>query len=81
MVGQLGPSFGYFVNPKKTWLPFQITTEGRPVLGSPIGKPEFISEFVRTQWTAEIEKLSDSQPHAAYGAITHGLPLKNYPRY
>ncbi len=42
----------------------------------------FISDFVRgkvTHWTAEIEKLSeiaDSQPHSAYGAITHGLASK-----
>ena len=96
---KLGPSFGYFVNPKKTWLvtkdgslstasqifgdsEVNITTEGRPVLGSPIGKQEFISDFVTgkvTHWIAEIEKLSeiaDSQPHAAYGAITHGLASK-----
>ncbi len=52
------------------------------MLGSPISKPEFISDFVRrkvTHWIAEIEKLSeiaDSQPHAAYGAITHGLESK-----
>ena len=48
-----------------------ITTEGRPILGSPIGKPEFISNFVDrkvNQWIREIEKLTevaDSQPHAA----------------
>ena len=31
------------------------------------------------QWVGEIEKLAkiaDSQPHAAYGAITHGLSSK-----
>lgn len=98
-LSKIGPSFGYFVNPKKSWLvtkdgaisiasqtfgdsEVNITTEGRPMLGSPIGKPEFTSNFVKgkvTKWVAEIERLSeiaDSQPHAAYGAITHGLAGK-----
>ena len=75
----IGPSFGYYVNPNKTWLVTKekcvsaastlfgesnvnITTEGRPVLGSPIGKPEFISNFVDrkvNKWIGEIEKLSE----------------------
>ncbi len=48
-----------------------ITTDSRPVLGSPVGKPEYITEFVSQkvqQWVGEIDKLSDiadSQPHAA----------------
>ena len=52
------------------------------VLGSPVGKPEYIADFVSQkvmQWVGEIEKLAeiaDSQPHAAYGAITHGLSSK-----
>ena len=58
-----GPSFGYFVNPQKTWLVTKdnflssaskmfddnmvnITTDGRPVLGSPVGKPDYIADFV-----------------------------------
>ena len=62
-LSQVGPSFGYFVNPKKTWLVTKddflptaseifgdtmvnITCDGRPVLGSPVGKPDFITEFV-----------------------------------
>ena len=59
-----------------------ITTGGRPVLGSPVGKPEYIAEFVSLkakEWANEIERLAeiaDSQPHAAYGAITHGLAGK-----
>ena len=49
----IGPAFGYYVNPKKTWLitkdnlvhsasemfsasSVNITTDGRPVLGSPV---------------------------------------------
>ena len=56
-----------------------ITTDGRPVLGSPVGKPSYITEFVTQkvkQWVGEIETLAqitDSQPHAAYG---HGLTSK-----
>ena len=70
-----GPSFGYFVNPQKTWLVTKdnflssasemfddtmvnITTDGRPVLGSPVGKPEYIADFVSQkvkQWVTEIE--------------------------
>ena len=52
------------------------------VLGSPVGKPDYIADFVSQkvkQWVGEIEKLAeiaDSQPHAAYGAITHGLSSK-----
>ena len=59
-----------------------VTTDGRPVLGSPVGKPEYIAQFVSQkvkQWVGEIEKLSeiaDSQPHAAFGAITHGVSSK-----
>ena len=62
-----------------------ITSEGRSVLGSPIGKPSFIESFVNEkvqEWTNDIENLSmfaDSQPHAAYSALTHGLTSKwNY---
>ena len=98
-LSRVGPSFGYFVNPQKTWLVTKdnflssasemfkdtmvnITTDGRSVLGSPVGKPEYIADFVSQkvmQWVGEIEKLAeiaDSQPHAAYGAITHGLSSK-----
>ena len=95
----IGPSFGYFVNPSKTWLvtkdghvglaseifgdtSVNITTKGRPVLGSPVGKPDYIKQFVAQkveQWVKELEKLSniaESQPHAAYCALTHGLSSK-----
>ena len=61
------------------------TSHGRPVLGSPIGTPEYISSFMNgkvQEWVAELDTLSqfaDSQPHAAYSALTHGLYSKwNY---
>ena len=101
-ISALGPFYGYFVNPSKTWLVTRdgcsglaseffgdtnvnTTHHGRPVLGSPIGTPEFISSFVNgkvQEWVAELDTLSqfaDSQPHAAYSALTHGLYSKwNY---
>ena len=61
------------------------TSNGRPVLGSPIGTSEYIASFVKVkvqEWVAELEKLSqfaDSQPQAAYSVLTHGLYSKwNY---
>ena len=59
-----------------------ITTEGRPVLGSPVGTTDYISSFARQKaqdWAKEVEILADiadSQPHAAYSALTHGLTSK-----
>lgn len=59
-----------------------ITTDGRPMLGSPIGKLAFVSSFISSKvqvWVEEVERLSlfaESQPHAAYGALTHGLTSK-----
>ena len=56
-----------------------ITTEGRPLLGAAIGKISFVSEYVTQKvqtWVKELERLSsiaESQPHAAYASLTHGL--------
>ena len=98
-ISSLGPSFGYHVNPSKTWLltksnhlqfaqeifgesEVNITSDGRPVLGAAIGTDSFIEEFVSKKvqgWVEEIEKLAsfaDSQPHAAYSSLTHGLSSK-----
>ena len=60
-----------------------IMTQGRPVLGSPVGKPDYIMQFVAQkveQWVKELEKLSniaESQPHAAYCALIQGLSIAN----
>ena len=73
-LSKVGPSFGYFVNPKKTWLVTKdnflpsasemfgdtmvnITTDGRPVLGSPVGKPSYITEFVTQKANNGLERL------------------------
>ena len=60
----------------------QVTTEGRPYLGSAIGSREFTISHVQEkvgQWTQELENLATiamTQPHAAYAAFTHGLTSK-----
>ena len=56
-----------------------ITTEGRCVLGSPIGTESFMEDFVVNKikmWSSEIATLSNialSQPQAAYAAYIHGV--------
>ena len=60
----------------------QVTYEGRPYLGVPLGTEDYCHSFVMEkveQWTKELELLSSiatSQPHAAYAAFTHGLMSK-----
>ena len=60
----------------------KITTEGRPLLGAPIGtnqyKDNFISEKV-DEWTSEISALANISrvhPHPAYTAYTNGQANK-----
>ena len=95
----LGPSFGYYPNPSKTWLVTKsdcvstaakafdgtnvnVTSEGRPYLGSPLGSDDYTSRFVSEKvlkWATELKLLStiaSTQPHAAYSALTHGLSSK-----
>ncbi len=62
-----------------------VTTEGRPHLGVPLGCKEYCEQFIKGKvngWCGELEKLSlvaETQPHAAYAAATHRLASKwNY---
>ena len=56
-----------------------ITTIGKPHLGSPLGSQEFTESFVRDKvqtWSEELKKLSiiaNTHPQAAYAAFTHGI--------
>ena len=66
------------------------TSHGRPVLGSPIRTPEYILSLVNERqgnfggglqnYTLHHNsQFADSQPHAVYSALTHGLYNKqNY---
>ena len=63
----------------------QISRSGREHLGSAIGDQDFTNELVGAKvraWSEEISQLSifaESQPQAAYSALTHGLSSKwNY---
>ena len=52
------------------------------MLGAAIGKDSYIKSFVSEKvdgWVSEIERLAhyaESQPHAAFAALTHGLTSK-----
>jgi len=56
-----------------------ITCQGRPYLGAPLGCDHFRDEFVRgkvAQWEDELSLLAHiaiTQPHAAFVAFTHGM--------
>ena len=56
-----------------------MTCEGWPYLGVAIGTDRFAKEFIAEkvkEWSAEVlllAKIAESQPHAAYSALTHGL--------
>ena len=57
----------------------QITSQGRPYLGAPLGCSSFCEEFVKQkveEWKKAIITLTEiarSQPHAAYLAFSRGL--------
>ena len=62
-----------------------ISTEGKRYLGGALGTSSFICQYVERNvecWVNEVEKFSkftQTQPHAAYSAFTHGLSSKwNY---
>ena len=56
-----------------------ITKEGKVHLGAALGTQEYIDQFVKrkvSEWCSEVEKLAriaETQPRAAYAAVTHGL--------
>ena len=56
-----------------------VTCEGRSYLGAAIGSQEYSKKFIDDkvrEWSAEVlllAKIGESQPHAAYSALTHGL--------
>ena len=60
----------------------KITLEGRLLLGSVMGSKSFVKTFVGEkvqQWETELNLLSsivETQPHAAYAALTHGILSK-----
>ncbi len=70
----IGPQYGYYPNPSKTWLLIKensfdrATSEGRPVLCSLVGTNDFITRWVTNNvvaWVSELETLtniSHSQP-------------------
>ena len=59
-----------------------ITSSGRPHLSAAVGSEKFTREYVKSkvnEWSSTISllsKISLSQPHAAYAALTHGLLSK-----
>ena len=98
-LSEVGPKYGYHVNPPKTWLLVEdqhkdatrtlftnsginIITEGRLVVGAPIGTPEFTANFIEdivTRWRDELKDLTSfatTQPLAAFAAYTRGLAGK-----
>ena len=98
-ISRIGPMFGYFPNPSKTWVitkeeflssarsafdgtEVNLTSSGRPYLGTALGAEQFAQTFVSDkvqEWSSEVETLAtiaQSQPHAAYAAFTHGLMSK-----
>ena len=56
-----------------------FTKEGKPHLGAALGTLSYITEFVKVKvknWSLELEQLAsiaNTQPHAAFSALTHGL--------
>ena len=54
-----------------------ITSDGRPVLGSPVGTNSFITEWVTNKvlaWVTELEILTDishTQPQTVHSALSH----------
>ena len=53
-----------------------ITSQGRPYLGTALGSQEFVDQYVTNkvhQWNEELlVDMAKTQPHAAYTAFIHG---------
>ena len=60
----------------------QIVTQGVGYLGSAVGQSKFVASFVEqkvNEWMTDLETLTEfarTEPHAAFGALTHGLRSK-----
>ena len=60
----------------------EITREGQRHLGAALGTQTFVEAYVTSkvqEWVREVKqlaKIANSQPHAAYAALTHGLTSK-----
>jgi len=58
-----------------------VTADGRPHFGAPIGSVELIKRFIVDKvdnWISEVDTLSPiviSQPHAAYTLVLHMVSL------
>ncbi len=68
---------GQLEKAKTTFQGTDVTTteEGKRYLGSAIGKHSFLETYVEQKvdtWVEELKRLSISQPHAAFAALTHG---------
>ena len=59
-----------------------ITSEGFPYLGGPLGTEDYVENFVCSkvkQWNriqSSLSEIAKCQPHAAYATLTHGLVSK-----
>ena len=56
-----------------------ITSQGKPHLGVPLGSPEYTEEFVKSKvwtWSEELLKrvsVANTQPHVTFAAFSHGM--------
>ena len=56
-----------------------ITSQGRPHLGAPLGSRDYVDQFVRDKvstWSESLLRLVEVakiQPHVAHSAFTHGI--------
>ena len=58
-----------------------ITTNGRPYIGAAIRSKEYVKEVESkiNEWIANVQclaKIAETQPHAAFSALTHGTIAK-----